>query len=79
MNWNYRIIRTRKDADGHYYFSIHEVFYHENNKKSWTAQPIDLGDFESVENLMGALQDMIEDVKKHPVLEEKEKTLFEVI
>ncbi len=41
MSWNYRIIfhDTDPDPEKHWY-GLHEVYYSENGKLSWTAEPI---------------------------------------
>ena len=55
MGWSYQVInRGTKDKPN---FGIHEIYFDEDKKSglSWTENPIDLGNYESVEDLINDL------------------------
>ncbi|MFC4163868.1 hypothetical protein ACFOWU_09395 [Epilithonimonas zeae] len=70
--WHYQIINTGTESEPS--LGIHEVFRSTANKKvvSWTEDPIDLGGFENIESLRENLENILEAIKKHPVLLESE-------
>lgn len=74
MSWNYRIIkRTYEDDD---YYELHEVYYEEGNKFSWTVDAIcPYG--ETVEELRSNIDMMLVAFSK-PVMVEMGDTLEEV-
>ena len=70
MSWNYRVIRTNYITDPST-FGIHEVYYDEKGMiKSWTEKAVQIGDLESLEELVDALNLMLEAVETKKVLEE---------
>ena len=72
MGWRYQVINGgTKDKPK---FGIHESHFDEDKKSglSWTENSIDLGNYESVEDLINDLQLMLNDAKKHPALLESE-------
>lgn len=77
MSWNYRVIRkTQKNPTKGatprilHSFDLHEVYYRKNgNPHMWTAYPVYLKGFDSAKDMQESLEMMLNDAKKHPVLE----------
>ena len=61
MSWNYRVMKQVFDGDD--YLQIHEVFYYENNEKSWTINGVTVAG-ESIEELKDTLNKMLEALDK---------------
>lgn len=62
-NWNYRIMRhcQEKGADT---FALHEVYYDDDGKpKSWMQEP-EMGQWDSVDELIRAHEMMLADAQK---------------
>jgi hypothetical protein len=59
--WNYRVMKQVFDGDD--YLQIHEVFYDENNEKSWTINGVTVAG-ESIEELKDTLNKMLEALDK---------------
>ncbi|MCA4809818.1 hypothetical protein IF128_08695 [Empedobacter stercoris] len=72
MGWKYQVInRGTKDKLN---YGIHEIYFDEDKVRnlSWIENPMDLGNYESLEDLINDLQQMLNDAKKHPALLESE-------
>ena len=72
MGWRYQVInRGTKDKPN---FGIHEIYFDEEKvgNLSWTENPMEIGNYESLEDLINDLQVMLNDAKKHPALLESE-------
>ncbi|WP_313254629.1 hypothetical protein [Empedobacter sp.] len=72
MGWRYQVInRGTKEKPN---FGIHEIYFDEEKvgNLSWTENPMDIGNYESLEDLINDLQLMLNDAKKHPALLESE-------
>lgn len=62
-HWNHRIFR-HKGKEGPT-FSLHECYYNEEKKPDgWTKEPISVAHYESVDELIEALEMMLKDAKK---------------
>jgi hypothetical protein len=60
MTWNYRIVKT-ETPDG-YSYGIYEVYYDESRKPiARTETPVDLGDYETVDDLRFEIHMIFED------------------
>lgn len=70
--WHYQIINTGTENEPS--LGIHEVFRSTKSKKvvSWTENPIDLGGFEDIKYLKENVENILEAIKKYPVLLESE-------
>jgi hypothetical protein len=69
MSWNYRIIQHRHPLGDT--VALHEVFYAEDGSiHTWAVEP-ECGHFESISELEGCLEKMLNDVRrsKEAVLE----------
>ena len=55
-------------------YDIHEIYFDEDKVRnlSWTEDPMDIGNYESLEDLINDLQLMLSDAKNHPALLESE-------
>lgn len=72
MGCRYQVInRGTKDKPN---FGIHEIYFNVDKVGNllWTEDPIDIGNYESLEDLINDLQLMLNDAKKHPALLESE-------
>ena len=65
MHWSYRIL---EDEDG--LFNLKEIHFDTDGIWGFSADPIDLGGFETKEDLIEDLALMLEAVNKHEVLNE---------
>ena len=65
--WNNRIVKHEKDDTT--WYSVHEVFYHENGGiNGYTEEPIViLG--ETVEDVKSQLEMIMKDIEKHEVID----------
>lgn len=59
--WNYRVMKQVFDGDD--FLQIHEVYYDEKNKKSWTVNGVTVAG-ESIEELRDVLNKMLEALDK---------------
>jgi len=71
MSWNYRIIKKRdKELKEDQYF-LAEVFYdHDGSLRGYSGETSIWGN--TKDEIIDVLEMMMEDAKKHPVLNEKE-------
>ena len=72
MGWRYQVInRGTKDKPN---YGIHEIYFDEDKvgNLSWSENPMVLGNYESLEDLINDLQLMLKDAKKHTALLESE-------
>ncbi len=61
MHWNYRIFRHSNPSGAT--FALHEVYYDEAGKPAqWTDEP-ECGHFDSVDELIQAIEQMLRDAK----------------
>lgn len=69
MTWNYRVIRSKPDANGEHYYAIHEAYYDEDGKPhSITQNPVSVFS-ETFDGLREELNLMLVALKE-PILEE---------
>jgi hypothetical protein len=65
--WNNRIIKHEKDDT--VWYSVHEVFYHENGGiNGYTEDPISIVG-ETVSDVKTQLEMIMKDIKKHEVID----------
>lgn len=63
MTWNNRIFKHQNNYGD--YYAVHECYYDENkNPKFWTDEPILLNGFETVDELISSLKQILVDVEK---------------
>lgn len=71
MWWNNRVVRKEVRHGGKSWslYSIHEVYYADDGTiELWTQNPVNLGDYESVDDLKGTLE-LVQKAFDKPVLE----------
>ena len=65
--WNNRIVKHEKDDT--VWYSVHEVFYHENGGiNGYTEDPISIVG-ETVEDVKSQLKMIMKDIEKHEVID----------
>ena len=78
MTWNYRLckkyvetspVTMEKEAEGFDSFSVREVYYTDDGEPYTYTEPLTLNDYESGEEIRGALEMMLKDVTSRPVLD----------
>lgn len=82
MSWNNRIIRKVSkhpifNGKMQVWYDIHEVYYAKNGKPNgWTKDPI-IGGFDSRQDAILSLSDMLRDIIRFPPLKQKGNKLME--
>lgn len=65
MTWNNRIFKRKDVRTNNIFYGVHETFYDKNKKvDGYTENPIFGGSFESPEELIASLEQILNDVKK---------------
>ncbi len=70
--WRYQVINQGTEDDPN--FGVHEIYFNleKNGDRMWTKNPITLGGYGDLEDLIGSLEMILKDVKKYHVLNESE-------
>ena len=77
MPWNYRVIRS--ESGGEITFALHEVYYDEGGTiNGWTENAVGLGGFESVMDLLNALEMMAKDVRPAVLRRETSRSVLDL-
>ena len=71
MTWHYQVIRKTRKHKGkmYHYYDVHEVFTDEDGSVSWTEEPVDCNNLESIKDVQRCLVTMLRDTIEYPVME----------
>lgn len=64
--WNYRVIK--ENIEGEIFYSVCEVFYYDNGSIHGWTEAVTLKDWETVEDLLGTVVMVKNDIMRFPIL-----------
>jgi hypothetical protein len=72
MTWNYRIMKSKCPRTGEFYYTLNEVFYHDDGKpRAYCERDEVMGD--TKDEIIDRLEMMLKDAKKdRPILTEED-------